>query len=181
MVEEEFVVGVVVERRKLVSPWLDHVWMPVAVLPGAPDVAPWTLLDTNAGSPRFYAGSHPVRLYSTDTSQLRDNLTGGDARVWVAARPTGGEAPGEPPLEIVGVTVDPTEGEAYTCVGDDVVEALVMPADVAGRMAAFIDAHHVERPFIKRKRDRADPEALGQRPQGHGRSAGDGGGAGDDD
>ena len=27
-------------------------------------------------------------------------------------------------------------------------------------IAAFVEAFHVERPFIKRKRDRADPDAL---------------------
>ena len=28
---------------------------------------------------------------------------------------------------------------------------------------AFIAEHHVERPFVKRKRDRANPDALGRR------------------
>ena len=28
---------------------------------------------------------------------------------------------------------------------------------------AFVAEHHVERPFVKRKRDRADPEALARR------------------
>ena len=37
-------VGVVVERRKATSPWADFVWQPVAVLPDAPDAAPWTVL-----------------------------------------------------------------------------------------------------------------------------------------
>jgi hypothetical protein len=30
-------------------------------------------------------------------------------------------------------------------------------------LAAFIAKHHVETPFVKRKRDRADPEALARR------------------
>ncbi len=37
-------VGVVVERRKAKSQWIDHVWRPVAVLDGVPEAAPWTLL-----------------------------------------------------------------------------------------------------------------------------------------
>jgi hypothetical protein len=28
---------------------------------------------------------------------------------------------------------------------------------------AFVAEHHVERPFVKRQRDRADPEALARR------------------
>jgi hypothetical protein len=37
-----------------------------------------------------------------------------------------------------------------------------MPPPVR-RVEAFVAEHHVERPFVKRKRDRADPEALAHR------------------
>ena len=74
-------------------------------------------------------------------------------------RPTGGE----PPFTIVTVTADPTEGEAMTSAGDDLVEAVAMPASIAEHLAAFVARHHVERTVFKRKRDRADPEALGRR------------------
>ena len=30
-------VGVVVERRKAKSPWVDYVWRPIAALPGTPE------------------------------------------------------------------------------------------------------------------------------------------------
>ena len=38
-----------------------------------------------------------------------------------------------------------------------------MPVEIQAKVAAFFEAFHVERPFIKRKRDRADPEALAHR------------------
>jgi len=41
-------VGVVIERRKAKSPWVDFVWTPVAVLPGLPEGVPWTVLDGDA-------------------------------------------------------------------------------------------------------------------------------------
>ena len=37
-------VGVVVERRKAASPWIDFTWKPVAVLAGEPEASPWTRL-----------------------------------------------------------------------------------------------------------------------------------------
>jgi hypothetical protein len=40
-----------------------------------------------------------------------------------------------------------------------------MPAEVQAKVAAFFDAFHVERQFFKRKRDRADPNALAHRPR----------------
>jgi hypothetical protein len=43
-----------------------------------------------------------------------------------------------------------------------------MPDMVRELVAAFVAEHHVEREFNKRKRDRADPEALARRvPQRH--------------
>jgi hypothetical protein len=39
-----------------------------------------------------------------------------------------------------------------------------MPDAVFDAIAAFIAEHHVERPFFKRKRKAADPDALGHRP-----------------
>jgi hypothetical protein len=39
-----------------------------------------------------------------------------------------------------------------------------MPNTVRDTIAAFVAEHHVEEVFVKRKRDRADPEAFGRRP-----------------
>jgi hypothetical protein len=62
------------------------------------------------------------------------------------------------------VTADPAEGEGMTAAGNDLVEAVPMPAPVREQVEAFIAEHHVEQEFFKRKRDRANPESLGRRP-----------------
>ena len=36
-----------------------------------------------------------------------------------------------------------------------------MPDPIREAVAAFVAEHHVEQVFFKRKRDRADPEAIG--------------------
>ena len=56
------------------------------------------------------------------------------------------------------MTADPAEGEAFTEAGNDLVETVPMPAAIAETMDAFIAEHHVERPFFKRQRDRAEPD-----------------------
>ena len=61
------------------------------------------------------------------------------------------------------MTADPAEGEAFTQTGDDLVEAVPMPQAVLEVVAAFVADHHVERPFVKRERSRADPQALARR------------------
>src|SRR5262249_55111692 len=103
-----------------------------------------------------------IALYRTETAHYRDNLASGAPSLWIALRPTGVE----PPYDIVAVTADPAEGESFTQVGDDVVEAGPKPNAGLEIVAAFVAEHHVERQFFKRKRDRADPEALARRAPG---------------
>jgi hypothetical protein len=62
--------------------------------------------------------------------------------------------------EVVCVTADPYEGEGLASDLDLIVDAVPMPEAVQAAVAAFIDAHHVEMPFKKRKRLPADPNAL---------------------
>ena len=169
MPQEDFTLGIVVERRTLDNPWVDHVWLPSAVLPDAPAVPEWTVLRAEGGVSRFYAGAHVISLFSVDTANYRDNLASGSPKIWVSLR--SGE--GEPPVRVIAVTADPAEGEAFTEAGNDIVEAVAMPPEIAARLADFIEAHHVERSFEKRKRDKANPEALSVR-RGAARGAGDG-------
>jgi Protein of unknown function (DUF3305) len=133
-------VGVVVERRKAQSPWIDFTWKPVTVT-------------------TFYAGAAEIELYRTETTNYRDNLGSGAPMLWVALRPTGVE----PPYEIFAVSADPAEGEAWTEAGGDLVDVVPMPEAVRAAIDAFVAEHHVERSFHKRERDRADPEALARR------------------
>jgi hypothetical protein len=152
-------VGVVVERRAATSPWIDYVWRPVGVLAGEPEAAPWTQLSGESGEATFYAGAAEVQLFRSETTNYRDNLASGRPALWVVLRPTGAD----PPFNVVTVTADPAEGEAFTEAGADLVEAVPMPAAIGEAVAAFVAEHHVERTFHKRQRDRADPEALGRR------------------
>lgn len=154
---ERIRVGVVVERRKATSPWIDHVWMPVAVLAGEPEAEPWTVLATEGDTTRFYAGSAEVGLYRTETGNYRDNLVSGAPSLWVVLQPT----ESDPPYALVAVTADPAEGEAHTEAGSNVVEMVPMPDVVHDLVAAFVTEHHVERQFFKRKRDRAGREPRG--------------------
>jgi hypothetical protein len=152
-------VGVVVERRKAASRWIDFTWRPTMVLPGQPVAAPWTILASEAEAVSFYAGSTEIGLYRMEAGRYRDNLASGAPALWVALRPTGAE----PPYELLAVTADPSEGESFTQAGDDLVGAVPMPAPVRQILEAFVAEHHVEQVFHKRKRDRADPEALARR------------------
>ena len=152
-------VAIVVERRRSRSPWVDHVWAPFAVLPDIPDAAPWTSLGRDDDAERFYVGPADMELHTTETANYRDNLSTGAPRIWIVLRPRDSA----PALEVLCVTPDPAEGEAFTETGTELVDAVPMPEPIAQLLAAFVAEHHVERDFHKRRRDRADPEALAMR------------------
>ena len=68
-------VGVVVERSKAASPWLDYLWRPAYVLPGVPSAEPWTALGPAGGdTTAYFAGTATIALYRTETGNYLDNL-----------------------------------------------------------------------------------------------------------
>ncbi len=151
-------VGVVVERRKAMSQWIDHVWRPSAVLPGVPDTKPWMVLSSEGDVASFYAGPGEIELYRSHTQFYRENLSSSTPMLWVSLHPTDSD----PPYKVAGVTADPAEGESYSETGVNLVEAVPMPQAVRDMIEAFVAEHFVELKFLKRDRDRANPEALGR-------------------
>jgi hypothetical protein len=152
-------VGVVVERRKAISAWADFLWRPVSVFAGAPSAAPWTPLDAKAEPTLFFAGQAVIELHRTETTNYRDNLASSAPALWVVMRPAASDLP----YELLAVTADPAEGEAFTDAGNNLVEAVPMPSDIAEFIGRFVAQHHVERPFIKRQRDQQAPSLRSAR------------------
>jgi hypothetical protein len=152
-------VGVVVERRKAESPWIDFVWRGTGVLPDEPELTPWTVIREQQGTTLFYAGSATVDLYRSESARYRDNLATGVPSVWIVLTPSEGAWP----YAVSAVTADPAEGEAFTEAGANLVEAVPMPEVLHATIENFIAGHHVETEFVKRERRPADPEALARR------------------
>jgi hypothetical protein len=159
------VVGVVVERRKAKSPWLDFLWQPVSVLVGTPSAVPWTLIGEQGDAATFYAGEAAIELHRTETASYRQNLSSGMPALWIVLRPIAANS-SSPAFDILTVTADPSEGEALTDAGNNLVATVPMPAAIIETIDSFIAEHHVERPFNKRQRDRGEPQMPGRRSDG---------------
>src|SRR5215204_5840316 len=127
-------VGVVLRRRVIDNPWIDHNWSPMTILEEVPATAPWTVLSTEPDSTVYYAGAASIDLFSSDTAAYRDNLADGTPRIWVALRRQDGGSE----LELTKVTADPTEGEAMFESGCDVIGTVPMPPEIAAWIAAFV-------------------------------------------
>jgi uncharacterized protein DUF3305 len=154
-------VGVVAERRKAQSIWADFLWRPVSVFFGIASAAPWTPLQAEVEPALFFAGQAMIELHRTETTNYRDNLASATPTLWVVMYP----AASDPPYGLLAVTADPAEGEAFTDAGNNLVGAVPMPSDIAEIISRFIAKHHVERPFVKRQRDRQTQSHRMARPE----------------
>ena len=150
---ERIRVGVVVERRKAKSPWVDFLYRPMLVLDGVPEASPWSVIDAEGDMTTFYAGDAVIELHRTETANYRDNLASDAPLLWVILRPGSGEVG----LDLLSVTADPAEGEALTGAGTDLVETVPMPVSIRQIVQNFIAEHHVEQSFFKRERSKSRP------------------------
>jgi hypothetical protein len=145
--------GVVVERRRSSSPWQDWAWRPVSVLVGCPPLGgEWRELMRGETWTHYHAANLPLELHRTETDAYLLNLAQRPPRVYVVLRPA--SEPGPYPLRPLLITASPLEAEGYLSTGEEIVEGVPMPAAVVGWLQGFVKRHHVERPFIKRKRSK---------------------------
>jgi len=153
---ETMPIGVVVERRRLANPWQDHEWRAVAVLPGTPEAAPWTVIAEGDGWTRYHAGIATLEMFPKETETYQFNIESREPAVYVFLR----RAESERGIELLGATVCAGEADVHSDAGDDLINAVPMPPDVLDWVRAFVAAHPRQDTFIKRERRRADPEAL---------------------
>ena len=153
--------GVVVERRKSTSRWQDWIWRPVSVIHGAPPVGPeWRELLRGETWTHYHAANLPLELHRVETEAYLLNLAQEPPRIYVVLRPA--TEPAAQAYRPLLITASPVEAEGYLASGDEIVEGVPMPAAVIAWLRDFVDRHHVERPFVKRKRARgADDDKRG--------------------
>jgi hypothetical protein len=163
--------GVVVERRELDNRWQRWTWRPVAVIPGAPPVEAWRELMRGDRFVRWHAATLPLELHRAETEAYRVNLAGRSPAIYVVLRriqPSERTADNE--MCPFAVTASPYDAEGYM-EGDDLVEAVAMPDGLIAWVQAFIERHHVDQPFVKRKRKGAKAADGGAEGQAEGFSA----------
>lgn len=155
---ESIEVGIVIERREIENPWQDYVFSPIAVIVGARPMAStddWRELRRDDNWVHFHAGTLSLDLHAGETEGYRKNLTEDQPVVYVVLSP--GEEIEEPEVMPFLVTVCPYEAESYTEDTEQIVEGVVMPPEIVGWVLDFIDRHHVDVVFKKRKKKAYDP------------------------
>ena len=134
--------GIVGMSRPPVTQWSGRVLRPVSATMDLLPLKAGALMADRDGVRTVYLGDHALVLHSGETRHYIDNLLARQPSIWVAM--TG--------ADVAMVTADPYEGEALASDPERVVEAIPMPPALATHLDDFIEAHHVEEVFHKRKR-----------------------------
>ncbi len=152
---ESMELGVVVERRDSQSRWQDYDWYAVAVIPGAPPVDDWRMLRAGPAWVQFHAATLEMELHRKETEAYRLNLSGEPPVIYVVLRHE--DEAGDHEVEPFLVTASPYEAQDLLDAGDDIIEGVPMPEPVIAFVRDFIEQHHVDVPFVKRKQKRHKP------------------------
>lgn len=151
--------GVVLRRSAGVTVWAKWIWRATAVLPGAGD-ASWKLLREDADTAEYHASTHDLWLYVSDTEAYVHELQADVPSVYVILRTVQGASDDDMPIEVLTVTASPYEAQDYSDSGEEVVERVPMPPSVLRWVVDFVDRHHKEEAFVKRRRDKHKTEQV---------------------
>ena len=134
------------------------------MLPGAPSVDEWKELRRGQGWVEYHAATLPLELFRKETEAYKYNLEGQEPVLYVVLAEDDEET--DFPYGVHLVTASPFEAQDYLDSGEEIVEPIAMPEPVAAWVNAFIEEHHVEQTFKKRRRDEVDLEehTFGQEP-----------------
>ena len=152
-------VGVVLERREAKGQWIDHTWHAVSVIEGAAGVDEWVEIQSGEGWVQYHAATLELELFRKETEGYKHNLSLDQPSVFIVLRE--GDEDDEHEIVPFLATVCPYEAQDYMDSSEEIVDQVPMPAGIAAWMADYIDVHHVDEPFKKRKRKPFDPRQDG--------------------
>ena len=164
---ERVSLGIVIERRKIDNPWQEYVFSPISVIINAPskDVTDeWRELRRGENWVHYHAGNLILDLHAGETEGYRKNLSEDCPAIYIVLSP--GEEELDPEFLPFLATACPYEAESYTEDADQIVEGVYMPPEIVDWVLKFIERHHVDVVFKKRKKKAYDPRKGRDRPHG---------------
>ncbi|WP_309503385.1 DUF3305 domain-containing protein [Roseovarius sp. ZX-A-9] len=135
-----------------VTRWAKWAWRVVGILPGAAP-ANWKVLHTHGDVTEYHAATVPLNLYVSDTEAYMHELRTREPSVYIVL--SADTASPDFPWKVSLVTASPYEGQDYCDSAEVLVEKVSMPEGMHAWIADFINRHHEEETFVKRKRKNA--------------------------
>lgn len=153
--------GVVIRRSPSISRWARWAWKVVDVLPGAP-AADWRVLREEGDVTEYHAATLPLTLHRRETEAYKVALAMEPPSIYVVLRPL--EPDDDTPEDahdysVFLVTASSYEAQDYLDSGEEIVEQVPAPPGLVAWIRDFVETHHVEEEFKKRRRDRVNTDA----------------------
>ncbi|SFL01760.1 DUF3305 domain-containing protein [Shimia haliotis] len=142
--------GIVVRRTPSVSRWAPWAYKAVSVIPGA-GAADWQVLREDGDVIEYHAATVPLELWHTDTEAYLAGLSARVPSIGVVMRDDDESAH---PYEILLATASPYECQDYADSGEELLELVPMPEGLVALIRDFVEEHHEEEVFVKRRRDK---------------------------
>ena len=163
--DDSLKLGILLEKRDSDHPWLDHEWVFVGVIPGAPEIEGMRIIREAPGSVQYHSATLELSLHRAEAEAYQYNPTSPEPSIFVVLREDE-EDDGDVPIVTELVTVSPYEAQDYLDSSEELVERILMPDNIKAWVTEFVEAHYTEEPFKKRKRDNLRPEEykFGQEP-----------------
>ena len=145
-------VGVIVSKTPGVTRWAKWAWKVTGVIPNSAQ-ADWRELRREGDAIEYHAGTVDLVLHRTDTEAYLVALSNKPPSVYVALRKS--DAP-DREYDVFTVTASAYEGQDLLDSGEDLVEQVPMSEGLMSWVWDFVEKHHTQEEFKKRRRDRVD-------------------------
>ncbi|WP_235911607.1 DUF3305 domain-containing protein [Mesorhizobium xinjiangense] len=163
--ELKMTVGVLAERRKAVSRWVKEIWVPVGVTPSVSGFSAGDVVVSDDRMTRYFMGLAELTCYAAETEAYVHNFNSRNPALFVVLRR---DADRSHPLPwyVHCVTASPFQVQEFEDVGEDIIERVAMPPEIAMAIDQFVAVFHKDETFKKRRRDRVDTEVqkFGKEP-----------------
>jgi len=146
-------VGIVIRKSPGVTRWAAWSWRAVALLPGAGPAA-WRELRREGEAVEYHAATVQVELHHTQTEAYLQGISAKVPSVYVVMRNGAAAHRDGAPLDVVLATASPFEAQDYADTGEEIVEKVPMPEGLVAWVRDFVEAHHEDEEFKKRRRDK---------------------------
>lgn len=152
LITDTMPVGLIIRKQPGVTRWVKWIWQPVGLIPGAGD-AKWRELRRDGETVEYHAATLNLTIFSSDTDAYRATLNSRNPSLYVVMREGEDAATGCPWTPKL-ITANAYEGQGYNESGESLVELVPMPVPMIAWLRDFVEQHHVEEEFIKRRRDK---------------------------
>ena len=146
--------GVVVRKSPGVTRWARWNWQTIGVLPGAAR-SEWRELRREGEAIEYHATTVELELWRSETEAYLSELSTRVPSVYVVLREVTHQAKHTFPLEVLLATVSPYEAQDYADTGEEIVDQVAMPEGLRAWINQFIQEHHQQETFVKRRRNKA--------------------------